>query len=60
MNFPEPFPQSVGDMDNHSLTVARNINLAVDYEIMPVIKQGEKSRNFTQTTNKAHILTQLN
>jgi len=30
MNFAETLPQSVGDMDDHSLAVARNINLAVD------------------------------
>jgi len=30
MNFAETLPQSVGDMDNHSLAVARNINLAVE------------------------------
>jgi hypothetical protein len=31
MNFAVNLPQSVGDIDKHSLAVARNINLAVNY-----------------------------
>jgi hypothetical protein len=31
MNFAETLPQSVRDLNKHSLTVARNIDLAVDY-----------------------------
>jgi hypothetical protein len=32
MNFAVNLAQSVGDIDKHSLAVARNINLAVNYE----------------------------
>lgn len=32
VNFAEPFPQTVRNMGNHSLTASRNIDLTVDYE----------------------------